>query len=113
MKKLVTFFSDAMDKTQKKRIIDISRETTLKMVEDIIAQLDFISTNIPTAVIFAMPWDYLIKEFDPEKRQRKFSPTSYGINYCTFFVLGLIGENLFYYKRHCYICQSTFPQQNH
>ena len=35
---------------KKKRIIEINRETTLKMVEDIIAQLDFISTKFNTGL---------------------------------------------------------------
>ena len=40
---LFSFFSDVIDKNQKKKIIEIRRETTLKQVEDILNQLYYIS----------------------------------------------------------------------
>ena len=37
---LFSLFKDAEDKTHKKKIIDIARETTAKQIEDILFQLD-------------------------------------------------------------------------
>ena len=67
---LFSCFSDAEDKIQKKRIIDIARESTAKMVEDMIIQLDHIGRNAPDVVSFLMPQDYTIKEFESESEYR-------------------------------------------
>ena len=56
-------YSRKLPKSQKKKIIDITRETTLKLVEDIIAQLDDVSNHVPNSVDLLMPWDYGIEEF--------------------------------------------------
>ena len=67
---LFSLFSDALDKNQKKKIIDIKRETTLKQVEDILSQLDYISENNPDSVSLLMPWDYCVKEFETDIERR-------------------------------------------
>ena len=63
---LFSFFSEAEDRSQKKKIISITRESKLKMVEDILTQLDHVSRNQPDAVLLVMPWDYTMKEFESE-----------------------------------------------
>ena len=67
---LFSCFNKAFDKSQKKRIIEINRETTLKMVEDMISQLEHVTRNEPDSVLFLMPWDYPVKEFESESEYR-------------------------------------------
>ena len=67
---LFSCFNEAFDKYQKKRIIEINRETTLKMVEDMIFQLEHVTRNEPDSVLFLMPWDYTMKEFESESEYR-------------------------------------------
>ena len=53
---LFTVFNEVLDKSQKKKIIDIARETTVKMAENLIFQLDHVTTNTPEVVVFLMHW---------------------------------------------------------
>ena len=69
---LFSFYSEVEDKNQKKKIIDIARQTTLKLVEDIIMQLDSVSNNGAelTELSLLMPWNYVIREFETDSEYR-------------------------------------------
>ena len=67
---LFTFYSEAVDKVQRKRIIEITRESTLKLVEDIIVQLDQFGKQDVKLVTLLMPWDYSVKEFETDSEYR-------------------------------------------
>ena len=54
----------------KKKVIDITRETKLKLVEDIVGQLDHVSQNDPNSVCLLMPWDYSIDDFESDSEYR-------------------------------------------
>ena len=64
--KLFTHFSDAMDPTRKKRIIDIDRETTKKRIIDLVSQLSKVERENDVRGMFVMPWSYVVKDFESE-----------------------------------------------
>ena len=68
--KLFTHFSDAMDPTRKKRIIDIDRETTKKRIIDLVSQLSKVERENDVRGMFVMPWSYVVKDFESESDER-------------------------------------------
>ena len=68
--KLFTHFHEAIDPTRKKRIIDIDRESTKKRIIDIVTQLTKVERENNIMEVFAMPWNYLVKEFRSESEER-------------------------------------------
>ena len=60
--KLFDHFDEAFDVTQKKKIKDITRQTTKNRVDDIVNQLCKVETQSDLDFI-VMPWSYTIKEF--------------------------------------------------
>ena len=67
---LFTLFKDVEDKAQKKSVIDIVRETTGRLAEDILKQLSDVERSTPGAVNFVFPWNYVIKEFETDNEYR-------------------------------------------
>ena len=67
---LFTVFNEVLDKSQKKKIIDIARETTVKMAENLIFQLDHVTTNTPEVVVFLMHWDTTIEKYESDTEFR-------------------------------------------
>ena len=68
--KLFSHFKEAIDPTRKKKIIDIDRESTKKRITDIVTQLTKVERESDIMGIFAMPWNYIIKEFRSESEER-------------------------------------------
>ena len=68
--KLFTYFSDAMDPTRKKRIIDIDRETTKKRIIDLVSQLSKVERENDVRGMFVMPWSYVVNDFESESDER-------------------------------------------
>ena len=63
--KLFSFYSDVVCDKQKKPILDITRGSVRKNIEDIVVQMVKIDRE-ETSEIFYMPWNYNIKPFNTE-----------------------------------------------
>ena len=63
--KLFTFYSDVNCDKQKKPILDVTRGSVKKNIEDIVEQMIKIDKT-EKARVFFMPWDYTIKPFNSD-----------------------------------------------
>ena len=61
-KKLCTCFKDVHCDRQKKPILDITRGSKKKNIEDIIGQMLKVDKSV-LSELFHMPWDYILKTF--------------------------------------------------
>ena len=68
--KLFTHFSDVMDPTRKKCIINIDRESTRGRISDIISQLGKIDRADDVSHLLVMPWNYVIRGFESDSEVR-------------------------------------------
>ena len=64
-KKLFTFYSDVMCDKQKKPVLDITRGSVKKNIEDIVEHMIKID-KMEQSQVFFMPWDYVIKPFSSD-----------------------------------------------
>ena len=60
--KLFKYFSDVICDKQKKPILDITRGSVRKNIEDILEQMRKVDKTVMSQIFF-MPWDYVIKPF--------------------------------------------------
>ena len=60
--KLFKYFSDVICDKQKKPILDITRSSVRKNIEDILEQMRKVDKTLMSQIFF-MPWDYAIKPF--------------------------------------------------
>ena len=63
-----SYFSEAFDSVQKKKIRDINRQTSKNMVDDIVTQLDKVEKKNDLEFI-VLPWSYSIKEFESDSEK--------------------------------------------
>ena len=68
-KKLFLYFSDVIDDKQKKPILDITRGSVKKNIEDIVEQIVKVDKTMKSQ-IFHMPWDYAMKAFHSDSETR-------------------------------------------
>ena len=68
-RKLFTFYNDVVCDKQKKPVIQITRGSVRKNIEDIVEQMVKID-KVETSEIFYMPWDYVIKPFKGDTEVR-------------------------------------------
>ena len=67
--KLFNFYNDVVCDKQKKPILQITRGSVRKNIEDIVEQMVKID-KVETSEIFFMPWDYTIKTFNGDTELR-------------------------------------------
>ena len=68
-KKLFTLYNDVICDKQKKPILQITRGSVRKNIEDIVEKMIKIDKG-ETSGIFFMPWDYVIKPFETDTEYR-------------------------------------------
>ena len=68
--KLFSFYSDVMDPTRKKKVIDIDRETTKGRISDIVNQLGKVDREKDVRDVLVMPWNYVIEPFESDSEVR-------------------------------------------
>ena len=68
-RKLFTFYRDVICDKQKKPVLDITRGSVKKNIEDIVEQILKVDQNVKSQ-IFYMPWDYVMKPFTSDTEIR-------------------------------------------
>ena len=68
-RKLFTYFSDVTCDKQKKPVLDITRGSVKKNIEDIVEQILKVDKTVKSQIFF-MPWDYVMKPFSSDTEIR-------------------------------------------